>query len=102
MNDTRPPKMSLDGTAKQKALDAAMEQARIDLKLETLETRHSDRLDFREYAVWIIRALVRNAFEAGYREGLHTGYRQGRGDACKEAAREEAPTSPRNPELPAP
>jgi hypothetical protein len=95
-------KNSLDGIAKQHALDAEMEWAKVELLLETLDTRMSDRLDIHEIPVWSIRDLVRHAFEAGYHEGLHTGYRQGRGDACKEAAREEAPTSPRNPELPTP
>ena len=74
-------KPSLDGIAKQKALDAEMEWAKVELLLETLATRKSDSLDFHEIPVWSIRDLVRHAFEAGYREGLHTGYRQGRGDA---------------------
>lgn len=93
---------SLDGISKGKALDAEMEWAKVELLLETLDTRKSDSLDFHEIPVWSIRDLVRHAFEAGYHEGLHTGYRQGRSDAAQEAAREEAPTSPRNPELPAP
>ena len=93
-------KPSLDGISKRKALDAEMEWAKVELLLETLDTRKSDSLDFHEIPVWSIRDLVRHAFEAGYREGLHTGYRQGRGDAAREAAREEAPTNPRNPELP--
>jgi hypothetical protein len=98
-NTTMNAKPSLDGISKQKVLDAEMEWATIELLLETLETRKSDRLDFHEIPVWSIRDLVRHAFESGYREGLHTGYRQGRGDATREAARDEAPTSPRNPEL---
>lgn len=93
-------KPSLDGIAKQKALDAEMEWAKVELLLETLATRKRDSLDIHEIPVWSIRDLVRHAFEAGYHEGLHTGYRQGRSDAARETAREEAPTSPRNPELP--
>ena len=100
MNAKKTTKTSLDGISKQKALDAEMEWAKVELLLETLETRKNDGLDFHQIPVWSIRDLVRHAFEAGYHEGLQTGYRQGRTDACREAAREEAPTSPRNPELP--
>ena len=91
---------SLDGIAKQQALDAAMDRARAALHLETLETRKRDALDFHEIPVWSIRDLIRHAFETGYHQGLHAGYRQGRGDACHDAAGQEAPTSPRNPQLP--
>ena len=35
------------------------------LGFDTLETRNSDRLDFREVAVWQIRAALRAAYEAG-------------------------------------
>lgn len=92
-------KPSLDGIAKKKALDAEMDRAKVELFLETLETRKSDSLDFHEVPVWSIRNIIRHAFETGYHEGLHTGYRQGRSDAVKEAAREEAPTNPRNPDI---
>ena len=101
-NSKKNARPSLDGISKRKALDAEMEWAKVELLLETLDTRKRDSLDFHEIPVWSIRDLVRHAFEAGYHEGLHTGYRQGRSDAAREAAREEAPTSPRNPELPAP
>jgi len=101
-NSKKNARPSLDGISKRKALDAEKEWAKVELLLETLDTRKSDSLDFHEIPVWSIRDLVHHAFEAGYHEGLHTGYRQGRSDAAREAAREEAPTSPRNPELPAP
>lgn len=94
---------SLDAIAKRKALDAEMDRARVELLLETLETRKRDALDFHEIPVWSIRDIVRHAFESGYREGLHTGYRQGRTDAAREprgGAGREAPAGPRNPELP--
>jgi hypothetical protein len=90
---------SLDAIAKQNALDAEMEWAKVELLLETLETRKRDSLDIHEIPVWSIRDIVRHAFEAGYREGLHAGYRQGRGDAAREAGGREAPAGPRNPEL---
>ncbi|MBU9576439.1 DUF6900 domain-containing protein [Burkholderia multivorans] len=35
------------------------------LGLETLDTRHSDRLDFHDVAVWNIKAALQAAFEAG-------------------------------------
>jgi hypothetical protein len=96
MSTTKP---SLDEVTKQQDLDAAMEQARTALGLDTLETRKRDALDFHDLAVWSIRDLVRRAFEAGYAGGLHAGYRQGRADACAEVGGEPAPISPRNPEI---
>lgn len=35
------------------------------LKLETLQERKSDRLDFHDLAVWSIEAALQAAFEAG-------------------------------------
>jgi hypothetical protein len=90
---------SLDATAKRMALDAELECARIKLLLETLDTRGRDALDFHEIPVHAIRDLVRHAFETGYRDGLHAGYRQRRRDACEQAAGREAPSQPRNPDL---
>jgi hypothetical protein len=43
------------------------EIARKHLGLETLLTRHSDRLDFHDTAVWCIRDALQAAFEAGAR-----------------------------------
>lgn len=57
-------------TAKDQALAAALERARVELDLDTLETRKSDRLDFHDVAVWSIRDLVQQAFEAGYAAGV--------------------------------
>jgi hypothetical protein len=39
--------------------------ARKHLRVETLETQKSDRLDFHEVAVWDIEAALKAAFEAG-------------------------------------
>ncbi len=91
---------NIDAITKQKALDAEMEWAKVELLLETLETRKRDSLDIHEIPVWSIRDLVRHAFESGYREGLHAGYRQGRSDAAREAAGLGASEKPRNPEIP--
>lgn len=89
----------LDGIAKQKALDAELEWAKVELLLETLETRGRDALDFHEIPVQAIRDLVRHAFESGYGNGLHAGYRQGRTDATHESQGRAAPLQSRNPEL---
>lgn len=35
------------------------------LRIETLDTRHSDRLDFHDLAVWCIRAALEAAWLAG-------------------------------------
>lgn len=91
--------LSLDAAAKRMALDAELEWARVELLLETLDIRGRDALDFHEIPVHAIRDLVRHAFETGYRDGIHAGYRQGRGDACEEAAGRESPSQPRNPGL---
>ena len=40
------------------------------LRLETLETRHSDSLDFHDLAVWKIESALRAAFEAGREDGI--------------------------------
>lgn len=39
--------------------------AKGSLNLETLETRNRDSLDFRDLAVWQIKAALQAAFEAG-------------------------------------
>ncbi|WP_157655571.1 DUF6900 domain-containing protein [Burkholderia ubonensis] len=43
--------------------------ARIHLHVDTLETRHSDRLDFHDCAVWSIRDALIEAFNAGVVHG---------------------------------
>ena len=44
--------------------------ARRWLFLETLETRNSGHLDFREQAVWSIEAALIEAYEAGRKAGV--------------------------------
>ena len=46
-----------------------LEIAQRQFRLETLETRNWDRLDFHDVAVWAIRAALEEAFEAGRRAG---------------------------------
>jgi len=41
------------------------------LRLETLETRHSDGLDFHDIAVWQIESALRAAFEASRQDALN-------------------------------
>jgi hypothetical protein len=49
-------------TAKTKAIERI---AREHLRIQTLETQHSDRLDFYDLAVWSIKAALEAAYEAG-------------------------------------
>ena len=47
-------------------IEACLDQiAKTTLRLETLETRHSDGLDFHDVAVWQIKQALRAAYEAG-------------------------------------
>jgi hypothetical protein len=46
-----------------------LEIARRQFRIETLESRNWDRLDFHDVAVWAIRAALEDAFEAGRRAG---------------------------------
>jgi hypothetical protein len=44
--------------------EVVAEIARRLLRLETLETRNADRLDFHEVAVWEVKAALLEAFRA--------------------------------------
>ncbi|MFN4099669.1 MAG: DUF6900 domain-containing protein [Pararhodobacter sp.] len=57
----------IDPTAQRNAQLLAIAQRQF--RLETLETRNWDRLDFHDVAVWAIRAALEEAFEAGRRTG---------------------------------
>lgn len=43
--------------------------AQTHLSINTLETRHRDRLDFHDVGVWSLRDALQAAFEAGLAEG---------------------------------
>lgn len=43
--------------------------AQQDLDVETLETRHLDRLDFHDLAVWSLKAALAAAYQAGIEQG---------------------------------
>jgi hypothetical protein len=43
--------------------------AKTTLRLETLETRSSDSLDFHDLAVWAIKAALEEAYKAGLEAG---------------------------------
>jgi hypothetical protein len=45
--------------------DMLLAIARDKLRIETLETRRSDRLDFHDVAVWCIKDALATAFQAG-------------------------------------
>lgn len=51
---------------------AISEIARKHLFVDTLETRNSDSLDFKEVAVWSLKAALEAAYKAG-REGREGG-----------------------------
>ena len=40
------------------------------LGIDTLQTRHSDSLDFHDTAVWCIRSALEAAFKAGVEVGI--------------------------------
>ncbi len=40
--------------------------------IETLETQHSDRLDFHDVAVWCIKSALEAAYAAGIEAGKNT------------------------------
>ena len=49
-----------------KTLDQQLQQIALDhLFIETLETRHSDRLDFHDVSVWAVKSALLAAYEAG-------------------------------------
>jgi hypothetical protein len=49
-----------------KTLDQQMQQIALDhLFIETLETRHSDQMDFHEVSVWGVKSALMAAYEAG-------------------------------------
>jgi hypothetical protein len=56
-----------------KDLNKLLEQiAKEHLFIETLETRHSDRLDFHDVAVWCIKSAMEAAYAAGIEAGKNT------------------------------
>lgn len=42
--------------------------------IATLETRHSDSLDFHEFSVWCLRAMLTEAYDLGRAEGSAKKY----------------------------
>ena len=57
--------MDLEVSMNEQQLAILCEIAKTKLKIETLETRHSDSLDFHDCAVWNILDALKAAFEAG-------------------------------------
>jgi hypothetical protein len=64
-----------------KKRDATIAAIALDvLRIETLETRNSDRLDFHDVAVWSIRKALEKAYAAGEAAAAKRGARRtGRG-----------------------
>ncbi len=52
---------------------AMLRAACFALRLDTLDARHSDRMDFHEVAVWTLKAVLESAYEAGLRAGKFPG-----------------------------
>ncbi len=49
-----------------KTLEQLFQRIALDhLFIDTLETRHSDRLDFHEVSVWAVKSALQAAFDAG-------------------------------------
>ncbi len=46
--------------------------AKEHLFIETLETQHSDRLDFHDVAVWAVKSAMEAAYAAGIEAGKNT------------------------------
>lgn len=46
--------------------------AKEHLFIETLETQHSDRLDFHDVAVWAVKSALEAAYAAGIEAGKNT------------------------------
>ena len=47
--------------------------AKENLRFDTLETQNSDSLDFKEQAVWDIKAALEEAYRAGQNAASHKG-----------------------------
>lgn len=61
---------SLQGAIDAIGLESELREiAREELDLETLETRKSDSLDFREQSAWSIKSALERAFYAGVAAG---------------------------------
>ncbi len=59
-------------TASRRLLKQLTQIAERHLRIETLETRNWDRLDFHEVAVWSVRDALEAAFQAGVEQGRKT------------------------------
>jgi len=74
-------------TTKHTERDAALSEiAKRVLKLETLETRETDSLDFHELAVWKIKQALEEAYRAGQKAGRSQYFRHDHSviDECNE------------------
>ncbi len=50
----------------EKTVEHQLQQIALDhLFIDTLETRHSDRLDFHDVSVWAIKSALLAAYQAG-------------------------------------
>lgn len=64
-------------------LQQLLEKIALDhLFVDTLQTRHSDRLDFHEVSVWGIQSALQAAFEAG-QQSIASGSKNGAKNSAK-------------------
>jgi hypothetical protein len=60
------PPMSKQANQTTQSIETLLERIALDhLFIETLETRHSDRMDFHEVSVWGVKSALMAAYEAG-------------------------------------
>ncbi len=59
-----------------------LEVAKLHLKVDTLETRNSDRLDFQDCHVANLKRALLNAYTLGIENGYKDGYENGQSDAA--------------------
>jgi hypothetical protein len=68
-------------------LQQLLEKIALDhLFVDTLQTRHSDRLDFHEVSVWGIQSALQAAFEAG-QQSIASGAKNGAKNSAKSLKR---------------
>jgi flagellar biosynthesis/type III secretory pathway protein FliH len=56
-------------------IDALTIIAQKELDLQTLKTRNSDSLDFKEQSVWQVKEALEQAYQKGLEEGYKTAMR---------------------------
>ena len=74
MNTTTKTKSTAKSPAQQRRDEILTAIAENHLSLQTLATRDGDDMDFREQAVWCIKAALEAAYEAGAQSAIAAAY----------------------------